>query len=67
MRRKAGQGLGTRLIHTRVSFGSGTENYSAFYYLGLHLAAKKGDVEEVRHLVNKGADINTQDDDGVSD
>ena len=57
----------SNVIYTRVSFGSGTETYSAFYYLGLHLAAKKGDIGEVKHLVNKGADINIKNDDGVSD
>ena len=33
----------------------------------LHLAARQGHVDIVRYLVDKGADLNIKDEDGVSE
>ena len=31
----------------------------------LHIAARRGDMDALKRLVNKGTDVNTKDDDGV--
>ena len=32
----------------------------------LHMAARQGDMDALKRLVNKGSDVNSKDDDGVS-
>ena len=32
----------------------------------LHMAARQGDMDALKRLVNKGTDVNSKDDDGVS-
>jgi len=40
---------------------------SPHQWTSLHLAAREGHLDEVKLLLNKGADIHTMNDNGVSD
>ena len=43
-----------------------TTALSLYQATPLHMTAKQGDLQSVKYLVHKGADVNSKDDDGVT-
>ena len=52
---------------TTLSLSSNLEKNNLSVHQGnfLHIAARHGDLHLVKHLIDKGTDINVRDDDGV--